>query len=249
MASQGGNFAVLAAASTQVPLGVPANLPVTLAEAIRPPLDTEMLMFAMPGTLYWLKHSFTLGCTAFIALTMSLWERAGSAAAAGLLGLGSSPPPPPLVVPTWLSKSSIEPPSWLPAWLAQGASPQPRAWASSRYRRQPWPRALPRSRPWRPACRPSPTSSSCPRHSCPRPASPRTLQAWLAQQAPGHQGLALLPPWGRRCQRGHDDLRRHGRRPRRHRDHSVNPEAKGDNANAQPRPEPGTPTWVGRSNP
>ncbi len=110
MASQGGNFAVLAAASTQVPLGVPANLPVTLAEAIRPPLDTEMLMFAMPGTLYWLKHSFTLGCTAFIALTMSLWERAGSAAAAGLLGLGSSPPPPPLVVPTWLSKSSIEPP-------------------------------------------------------------------------------------------------------------------------------------------
>lgn len=54
MASQGGNLAVLAAASTHVPLGVPANLPVTLAEAIRPPLETEMLTFAMPGTLYWL---------------------------------------------------------------------------------------------------------------------------------------------------------------------------------------------------
>jgi len=49
MASQGGNFAVLAALSTHPPLGVPANLPVTDADATRPPFDTEMVTFAIPG--------------------------------------------------------------------------------------------------------------------------------------------------------------------------------------------------------
>ena len=39
---------------------------------------------------------------------MSLWDRVGSAAdVATFLGLGSSPPP--LLVPTWLSRSSMEP--------------------------------------------------------------------------------------------------------------------------------------------
>jgi hypothetical protein len=48
---QGGNFADLAAVSTQEPEGVPANLPVTVAELTLPPAATLRLAIAVPGAL------------------------------------------------------------------------------------------------------------------------------------------------------------------------------------------------------
>src|SRR4051812_29341385 len=92
-ASVGGNLADLAADSRQVPVGVPANLPPTVASLTRPPRATLRVIMAVPGTLNWLKQSFTLGCTPIIAFTMSLFSRLGSeaeAAGAGLLRGASS---------------------------------------------------------------------------------------------------------------------------------------------------------------
>jgi len=48
---QGGNFADLAAASTQDPVGEPANLPVTVAELTFPPETTLIVAMAVPGAL------------------------------------------------------------------------------------------------------------------------------------------------------------------------------------------------------
>ena len=52
--SDGGNAAVLTAASTQVPVGVPANLPVTSALVTLPFLPMTTFTIAVPGTLNWL---------------------------------------------------------------------------------------------------------------------------------------------------------------------------------------------------
>ena len=48
---QGGNFADLAAVSTQDPVGVPANLPVTDVVLTLPPDATLPVAMAVPGTL------------------------------------------------------------------------------------------------------------------------------------------------------------------------------------------------------
>ena len=69
---QGGNLAPLAADSTQDPVGVPANFPVTLTELTFPPEATLMVAMAVPGTLYWLAQACTLGCTPFMAPTIML---------------------------------------------------------------------------------------------------------------------------------------------------------------------------------
>jgi len=52
--SDGGKLAVFTAASTQVPVGVPANFPVTVAVVTLPLLPITMLTIAVPGTLNWL---------------------------------------------------------------------------------------------------------------------------------------------------------------------------------------------------
>src|SRR5262245_30107362 len=52
--SEAGNVADLTAASTQVPVGVPANLPVTVADDTLPLLAMTTLTIAVPGTLNWL---------------------------------------------------------------------------------------------------------------------------------------------------------------------------------------------------
>jgi len=52
--SDGGKDAVFTAASTHVPVGVPANLPVTSALVTLPFLPMTMLTIAVPGTLNWL---------------------------------------------------------------------------------------------------------------------------------------------------------------------------------------------------
>ena len=52
--SEGGNEAVLTAASTHVPVGVPANLPVTSALVTLPFFAMTTFTIAVPGTLNWL---------------------------------------------------------------------------------------------------------------------------------------------------------------------------------------------------
>ena len=52
--SDGGKLAVFTAASTHVPVGVPANFPVTVAVVTLPLLPITMLTIAVPGTLNWL---------------------------------------------------------------------------------------------------------------------------------------------------------------------------------------------------
>src|SRR4051812_23941903 len=52
--SDGGKLAVLTAFSTQEPVGVPANLPVTVAVETFPFLPMTTFTIAIPGTLYWL---------------------------------------------------------------------------------------------------------------------------------------------------------------------------------------------------
>jgi hypothetical protein len=50
--SDGGKLADLTAFSTQPPVGVPANLPVTVADEILPFLPMTTFTIAIPGTLY-----------------------------------------------------------------------------------------------------------------------------------------------------------------------------------------------------
>jgi len=52
--SEGGKVAVLIAFSTQAPVGVPENFPVTEADVILPLLPMTTLTIAKPGTLNWL---------------------------------------------------------------------------------------------------------------------------------------------------------------------------------------------------
>src|SRR5450432_2755324 len=52
--SDGGKLADLTAFSTHDPVGVPANLPETVADVTRPLLPMTTLTIAMPGTLNWL---------------------------------------------------------------------------------------------------------------------------------------------------------------------------------------------------
>ena len=97
---------------------MPANLPVTVAMLTLPPVATLMLAIAVPGTLNWLAQAWTLGCTPFMAPTMSLWPSEISLTEAAL---GEPSSPPPFLLPTSPSRSSRDFAPFLPAGLAADA--------------------------------------------------------------------------------------------------------------------------------
>jgi len=114
----------------------------------------------------------------------------------------------------------------------------------------PWPTTQPRAGLWQPTCRPCPMASSSPSLPSPRSASPRPWQAWRAGQPSGHQGLAPRLALG---------LAVSPARARRSAEARVAAEeaptppcrcpSQGPRCRGRAPPEPGTPTWAGRSKP